>query len=217
MRPRGRLASGRTDRGGGDTRRERYLFSGGYATENGRWRLGGELKFRAEQEYRTVDPRMRSIVSDLTLRAGAGRTIGHYLTGVSAEGNIYRQTADVDFYGEANIMGELQMTGLGTSYVRFSGSNRDIFYEGKGAGATLDVQPLSGSGWLARFSHALHQYERLSDEYNSLTVERVKKLQKNNGLEETGIADAELQALVFSGNAVKTDTAPKPSSTPKPK
>lgn len=155
---------------GGDTRRERYLFSGGYATENGRWRLGGELKFRAEQEYRTVDPRMRSIVSDLTLRAGAGRTIGRYLTGVSAEGNIYRQTADVDFYGEANSMGELQMTGLGTSYVRFSGSNRDIFYEGKGAGATLDVQPLSGSGWLAHLSHALHQYERLSDEYNSLPL-----------------------------------------------
>lgn len=155
---------------GGDTKRERYLFSGGYATEQGAWLLGGELKFRAEQEYRTYDPRMRSIVSDLTLKAGAARKMGDYKMGLSVEGNIYRQTADVDFYGETNGMGELQMTGLGTSYVRFSGSNRDIFYEGKGGAVALDLQPISGSGWLTHLSYAQHQYERLSDEYNSLPL-----------------------------------------------
>jgi hypothetical protein len=84
---------------GGDTHRERYLFSGGYAIAHQEWMLGGELKFRAEQEYRTYDPRMRSVVSDLTLKAGAARRVGHYRLGLSAEGNIYRQTADVDFYG----------------------------------------------------------------------------------------------------------------------
>ena len=155
---------------GGDTKRERYLFSGGYATEQGAWLLGGELKFRAEQEYRTYDPRMRSVVSDLTLKAGAARKMGDYKMGLSVEGNIYRQTADVDFYGETNGMGELQMTGLGTSYVRFSGSNRDIFYEGKGGAVALDLQPISGSGWLTHLSYAQHQYERLSDEYNSLPL-----------------------------------------------
>lgn len=155
---------------GGDTKRERYLFSGGYAAEKGRWLLGGELKFRAEQEYRTYDPRMRSIVSDLTLKAGAAHIVGNYHLGFSAEGNIYRQTADVDFYGESNGMGELQMTGLGTSYVRFSGSNRDIFYEGKGGAIAFDIQPIIENGWLVHLSHMLHQYERLSDEYNSLPL-----------------------------------------------
>ena len=65
--------------------------------------------------------------------------------------------------------------------------------------------------WLGYFKE-----KNVSDEYNSITVERVKKLQKYNGLEETGIADPALQALVFSGNAVATETAPKPSKTPKP-
>ena len=65
--------------------------------------------------------------------------------------------------------------------------------------------------WLGYFTT-----ENVSDQYNGTTVERVKWLQKNNGLEETGIATPELQELVFSGNAVKTDTAPKPSSVPTP-
>ena len=65
--------------------------------------------------------------------------------------------------------------------------------------------------WLGYF------YDKnVSDEYNSVTVERVKKLQRYNGLEETGVADPALQELVFSGNAVKTEKAPKPSKTPKP-
>lgn len=164
---------------GGDTKRERYLFSGGYAAEKGPWMLGGELSFRAEQEYRTYDPRMRGIVSDLSLKAGAARKIGTYHVGLSLEGNIYRQTADVDFYSEANGMGEWQMTGLGTSYVRFSGSNRDIFYEGKGAALAFDLQPASNGGWQAHFGHAIHQYKRLSDEYNSLPLTTLYRQQTN--------------------------------------
>lgn len=155
---------------GGDTHRERYYFAGGYAAEMGKWRLGGVLKLRAEQEYRTYDPRMRSVVYDVLLSAGAARSIGGYVLGLQADGNIYRQTADVDFYSELNGMGELQMTGLGTHYVRFSGSNRDIFYHGKGGILSLDLQPSGNSGWQARLSHGIHLYERLSDEYNSMPL-----------------------------------------------
>ena len=66
--------------------------------------------------------------------------------------------------------------------------------------------------WLGYFNT-----KDVSDVFNAVTVERVKQLQKNNGLEQTGVADPALQALVFSGNAVKTKNAPRPSSTPKPK
>jgi len=163
---------------GGDTHRERYLFSGGYAAERGKWHLGGELKFRAEQEFRTYDPRMRSVVSDLTLRAGVGRVVGKYTVGIWGERNIYRQTADVDFYGEANGMGELQMTGLGTSYVRFSGSNRDIFYQGKGGTLAADIVPKSENGWFGHLSWGMYQYERLSDEYNSMPLTTLYRQQR---------------------------------------
>ena len=81
-----------------------------------------------------------------------------------------------------------------------------------------DVQALKKAMyWLGYFNT-----ENLTDDYNKTTVDRVKQLQKANGFPETGVASPELQALVFSGNAVKTKTAPKPSPvvtpspTPKP-
>lgn len=164
---------------GGDTHRERYYFAGGYAVETGRWLLGGELKLRAEQEYRTYDPRMRGIVYDISLNAGAALAIGKYHLGFSAEGNIYRQTADVDLYSEMSSMGELQMTGLGTNYVRFSGSNRSIFYKGKGGRLALDVQPSAKTGWIVHLSHSINEYERILDEYNSLPITTLYRQQTN--------------------------------------
>lgn len=70
--------------------------------------------------------------------------------------------------------------------------------------------------WLGYFTNQ----QNLTDQYNATMVERVKQLQKNNGLEETGIADEAFQELVYSGNAIKTSTAPKaspvPTATPTP-
>ena len=75
-----------------------------------------------------------------------------------------------------------------------------------------DVQRLKKAMyWLGYFNSP-----DLDGNFTATTEKRVKQLQKNNGLEETGIADAALQALVFSGNAVKTASAPKPSPTPGP-
>lgn len=61
-----------------------------------------------------------------------------------------------------------------------------------------------------------------SDEYNSVTVTRVKKLQKVNGLTQTGEASPELQTLIFSDDVLNAkgkrsgDTAAKATATPKP-
>ena len=75
-----------------------------------------------------------------------------------------------------------------------------------------DVQKLKKAMyWLGYFDTL-----DLDGRFTSVTAKRVKKLQKYNGLPETGIADAALQELVFSGNAVKTKTAPKPSPVPGP-
>ncbi len=56
----------------------------------------------------------------------------------------------------------------------------------------------------------------LDGRYTETTARRVTQLQKNNGLEQTGVADAALQELVFSGKAVKAKNAPRPSATPEP-
>ncbi len=47
--------------------------------------------------------------------------------------------------------------------------------------------------WLGYFGTS-----NLSDQYTDQTAEKVRLFQKNNGLAETGQADADLQALAFS-------------------
>ena len=75
-----------------------------------------------------------------------------------------------------------------------------------------DVQKLKiAMYWLGYFTT-----DNLDGNYTKTTAERVRQLQKNNGLPETGVADTALQELVFSGNAVKTKSAPKPSPVPTP-
>ncbi len=91
-------------------------------------------------------------------------------------------------------------------------TGEEAFRELKQGMSGQDVQRLKKAMyWLGYFTT-----DNLDGNFTKITEERVRQLQKNNGLEETGIADAALQELVFSGNAVKTKTAPKPSPVPTP-
>lgn len=65
--------------------------------------------------------------------------------------------------------------------------------------------------WLGYFTST-----NFTDEYNRVTSERVMQLQKNNGLEETGVASPELQEMIFSGKAIPAPGAPSPSPVPTP-
>jgi hypothetical protein len=155
---------------GGDTRRERYTFEGGYSTRLGHWQVGGEMLFRAEQQYRKQDPRMRGIVTDLTLRAGVARHLGlRYTVGLSMQGNIYRQTCDVDFYKPLGSVPEYQMMGLGEIYTRFSGDINDLIFKGGGIKLQADLLP-AGSGLIANVWVSQHSYERVARLLNSLPL-----------------------------------------------
>ena len=155
---------------GGDTRRERYSVSGGYATSLNRWLLGAEMLVRAEQEYRGHDPRMRGIVTDLTLRLGAGCDVKSYRLGATIEGNIYKQTNSVAFYREEGVIPEYQMTGLGTEYSRFSGDKRSLYYDGGGVAIMLHASPINQSGPYADVTLDEHRYHRKLAEYNSMPL-----------------------------------------------
>ena len=155
---------------GGDTRREQYLFSGGYATRLQKWSLGAEMLVRAEQEYRDQDPRMRGVVTELQLRIGAGREMETYHIGAAIEGNIYKQTNSVDFYNEEGVIPEYQMTGLGTEYSRFSGDKRSLYYDGGGVALLLNAHPINAQGFYADLSLDEHRYYRKLAEYNSMPL-----------------------------------------------
>ncbi|MBE0601711.1 MAG: peptidoglycan-binding protein, partial [Firmicutes bacterium] len=66
--------------------------------------------------------------------------------------------------------------------------------------------------WLGDFN----SYHNLSDNYNAVMAERVRQFQQRNGLEATGVATPELQALIYSDQAIPAVTAPTPSPTPAP-
>lgn len=155
---------------GGDTHREQYLFSGGYATQLQKWLLGAEMLVRAEQEYRDQDPRMRGVVTELQLRIGAGREMETYRIGAAIEGNIYKQTNSVDFYNEEGVIPEYQMTGLGTEYSRFSGDKRSLYYDGGGVALLLNAYPINARGFYADLSLDEHRYHRKLAEYNSMPL-----------------------------------------------
>ena len=124
---------------GGNMENERYAFNGGYAVKIKRWTFGAELKFRAEHEYRTIDPRPRGIATDLLLRVGLAHTLGHYEIGAGLGMKTYKQTNNVDFYNPLGVIPEFHMTGLGTDYVRFAGAVRSSYYKGTGAIADLQL------------------------------------------------------------------------------
>lgn len=155
---------------GGDTQRERYRFEGGYATQLNRWLLGAEMLFRAEHEYRDIDPRMRGIVNDLTLRVGIGREQGHYRWAMAFEANIYKQQNSVEFYRELGVIPEFQMTGLGTEYARFSGDKRSLHYDGGGAKLLLDAQPAGQNGFFAHLELGKQHFRRLVTENYTLPL-----------------------------------------------
>lgn len=176
---------------GGDTRREQYTFEGGYSSRVGdHWRMGGEMLFRAEQEYRKVDPRMRSIVSDLSLRAGAARELGHYNVALGIEGNIYRQTNSVDFYKPLGSIPEYQLMGLGTLYTRFSGDINDLYFKGGGITLQADLMP-NGAGVLATVRASQHHYERIARLLNSLPLTTLynKEITARLGWKKEGTLD----------------------------
>ena len=155
---------------GGDIRHERYWISGGYATHLGKWLLGGEMLVRAQQEYRGNDPRMRGVVTDLTLRLGGGYDLGHYRLGAMVEGNIYKQTNSVAFYREEGFIPEYQMTGLGTEYSRFSGDKRSLYYDGNGIAIMLHAAPVRNNGVYADATLDEHRYHRKLAEFNSMPL-----------------------------------------------
>lgn len=161
---------------GGDTRHEVYGFSGGYGSRMGRLALGADASFRTEHEYRDVDPRMRGIVSDLTLRAGMTLDWAGMALGASFTANVYKQTNSVAFFNELGVAPEYQMTGLGTVYTRFSGDKRTLYYEGGGYGVRLHAEPsalASGRGLYADLLLEERHYKRIVADLNSMPLTKL--------------------------------------------
>lgn len=155
---------------GGNLNNERYTFAGGYAIKTGKFTIGQYMKFRAEHEYRTTDPRPRGIVTDLSLRFGVSYDYRKYIIGAGLGGIFYKQTNSVSFFREEGVIPEYQMVGLGMDYKRFSGSNTSAYYKATGISADVSVKPIDGDGAYISATYDYTPYRRILPNLNSLPV-----------------------------------------------
>lgn len=172
---------------GGGLTSERYTFRGGWAGNVGRFDIGAEADFRAEHEYRTYDPRPRSIVTDLSAKVGAAYRLERYRLAASFGGRFYKQTNNVAFYREAGVIPEYQMTGLGTDYKRFSGSKASVYYKGTGFSASLALHPANEHGAFVSAAYDYMPYRRILPNLNALplTTLYVETLSAEAGWKQT--------------------------------
>lgn len=149
---------------------EKYLFTGGYAKTLNKWCVGTEMYFRAEQDWRIRDPRMRGIVSEFNLKIGSTYQFKNYYLGANFNMNIYKQNNDVNIYNELGGATEFFMTGLGTYNKRFSTIINAISYKGKGFGLSTAIFPINKQGIYTNILIERKKYEAFSDAYNSLPL-----------------------------------------------
>lgn len=156
---------------GGNLTSERYTFGGGWAGRIGqRFTIGAQMRFRAEHEYRTYDPRPRSIVTDLTVGLGATAAWRRYTVGANVGGRFYKQTNSVKFFREEGVIPEYQMSGLAMDYKRFSGRNASGYYKASGVSAGLDVRPVASSGLYVSGRYDFTPFKRILPEFNAVPI-----------------------------------------------
>ena len=166
---------------GGDLQKEQYSFFGAWSKLLGKAHIGVYGGYRALHEYRQVDPRPRSVTSDLNAILTGGITAKGYVFDLNTAFRVYKQSQDVSFYDQLGAnTSELHFTGLGSRFARFDGAGdfTSSRYNGHGWEVSAAVIPGHPDGWTGLLS------------YNSLDIECL--LVANN---EVPITDLWIQKL----------------------
>ncbi|PQL93449.1 DUF6850 family outer membrane beta-barrel protein [Apibacter adventoris] len=116
---------------GGNLNNETYFFEGGYSYKSGKNILGIFGRYKAQQEYRDIDPRPKNLVSDLDIDLGYSRNIlPQYTISANMGFKNYTQSNDVKF---ASLVGKpvlYQMLGLGNYSYLFTGKVFNTSFSG---------------------------------------------------------------------------------------
>ena len=147
---------------GGDLQKEQYSFFGAWSKLLGKAHIGVYGGYRALHEYRQVDPRPRSVTSDLSATLTGGIAAGGYVIDLNGSVRVYKQSQDVSFYDPLGAnTSELHFTGLGSRFARFDGAGdfTSSRYAGHGWETAVTLTPGDPDGWTGLLS------------YNSLDIE----------------------------------------------
>lgn len=172
---------------GGDIKSETYFFEGGYAAARKQWTFGGGFSYRALQEYRDIDPRPYNRVADLQGNIGTSYRFGNrYALGLSAEAHKYKQSGELAYYNELGVSKTFHLTGLGSSYTRFDGTNTSVRYQGHTYGAGIHLlSTREEGGWNASLNYLSSFYEKRLPAMNDLTLNELQEDRLQGELEWT--------------------------------
>lgn len=155
----------------GAMKQERYAFSGGYASFDGRIGWGATLGYEAGLDYRNVDPRPRNVTGHLTAALGlSAKILKSYCFGASAHFQRYQQTNDVEFLSETGQEKLYHLTGLDNDYARFAGTAYDTYYKGYLYGLGLQLLPLSERGFTATVALSRFSFDNILSDLNELPL-----------------------------------------------
>lgn len=135
---------------GGNLQKEQYAFHGAWSKILGKAHIGVYGGYRALHEFRQVDPRPRSVTSDLNAALTGGLLAGDYAVDLTGAVRIYKQSQDVSFYDPLGAnTSEIHFTGLGSHFERFDGAGdfTSSRYVGHGWEASASLIPRRGDGW----------------------------------------------------------------------
>lgn len=156
---------------GGDLSGRRYGFYGGYAGSRDGWSWGAKGSYEASIDYRDRDPRDKIVVSDLHIDLGVSRDFGNYSVGAGVGLNVYNQDSDLEFYNPVNNIRVYVLTGLGTTYSRFSGnSSEKSAYDGIGYDIALTLIPHSQSGAWGAVRYRQGQMKQILRDFNNMQL-----------------------------------------------
>ncbi|MDE7397116.1 MAG: hypothetical protein K2M98_05255, partial [Muribaculum sp.] len=191
------------DEVGGNLSVQIYDFGGGYARRIGEiFTVGLSIDYRAEIDYRQRDPRLRAIVSDLNLSGGVSYAIWYdMLVAAGVMYNLYNQDDDVDFYSVNNSVRVYPLTGLGTTYSRFSGLSGDFStaYKGYGWGVNVALLPARTEACRLTLSLGMDKEETrlILRGYNNLNLTKLNHTAYNLALARP----VKIRNVVFSPRA----------------
>ncbi|NOU58381.1 DUF6850 family outer membrane beta-barrel protein [Marinifilum caeruleilacunae] len=150
---------------GGKSYKEHYYFEGIYNYESENYTIGIQGKYKATEEYRKLDPRPKSTVSDVTINIGVLKKISKkYKIGANFSFADYQQDQDIDVYKTGAGIKIYYLRGMGVSDKEFSTpvkSNDPKYntYELKSYEIGTQLIPVDDKGFFSSVSYQKSELE----------------------------------------------------------
>lgn len=179
---------------GGTSMEELYAFEGAYCFKKGQNTYGVKALYRASEEYRKLDPRPKSTVSNLELNIGTSVAVQlKYRLGINVSYQNYQQDHSVKALRPGTGIKIFYLRGFGISDESFANvitdnSSAGHTYEQKGYSMGSQLLPITGNGFFNSVEYQHTKLELLDTNYdlisrlmcNKLGVEIGKEYFENN-------------------------------------